>query len=85
MKSKYVKRYVFVMSMFKILRYFLTKSGLFCLVLDWGGWNRRDSVEGESFSRKEDSNLSMADAKSDSVYDGSNIGASVVHRYIRWT
>lgn len=51
--------------------------GLLLIILDWGGWNTRDSVEGESFSRKDDSNLSMGDAKSDSVYDGSNIGASI--------
>lgn len=41
---------------------------------DWGGWNTRDSMDGDSFSRREDSNLSMGDTKSDSVYDGSNIG-----------
>lgn len=48
-----------------------------CIVtLDWGGWNTRDSMDGDSFSRREDSNLSMGDTKSDSVYDGSNIGVS---------
>ena len=47
-----------------------------CNILDWGGWNTRDSMDGDSFSRREDSNLSMGDTKSDSVYDGSNIGVS---------
>lgn len=49
---------------------------IYIVTLDWGGWNTRDSMDGDSFSRREDSNLSMGDTKSDSVYDGSNIGVS---------
>ncbi|KAJ8298306.1 hypothetical protein KUTeg_024837 [Tegillarca granosa] len=45
---------------------------------DWGGWNMSEQVDmdtvTDNYHKKEDSNLSMADAKSDSVYDSSNMG-----------
>ncbi|XP_069130374.1 MBT domain-containing protein 1-like isoform X1 [Argopecten irradians] len=41
---------------------------------DWGGWSVPGQVDGDSFQKHEDSNHSLADARSDSVYDSSNMG-----------
>lgn len=46
------------------------------VILDWGGWNIRDFMDGDFFFRREDFNFSMGDIKLDFVYDGSNIGVS---------
>ncbi|VDI33845.1 Hypothetical predicted protein [Mytilus galloprovincialis] len=47
---------------------------------DWGGWSSiteagESNMSVDSFQKQEDSNMSIGDSRSDSVYGGSNVGA----------
>lgn len=47
--------------------------------VDWGGWSSitdagESNMSVDSFQKQEDSNMSLGDSKSDSVYGDSNVG-----------
>lgn len=55
-----------------------------CYFVDWGGWSSitdagESNMSIDSFQKQEDSNMSLVESKSGSVYGGSNVGVGVVN------